>query len=42
VLTFASDKDRDTYLTHDEHKAFGKVLGPVMADVMVIDFWAKE
>ena len=42
VLTFASAKDRDTYLTHDEHKAFGKILGPVMADVMVIDFWAKE
>ena len=42
VLTFATDKDRDVYLTHDEHKAFGKVLGPVMGDVMVIDFWANE
>ena len=42
VLTFAADKDRDTYLTHPEHQAFGKVLGPVMADVMVIDFWSKE
>jgi hypothetical protein len=42
VLTFAAEKDRDTYLTHDEHKAFGKVLGPIMADVMVIDFWAKD
>lgn len=42
VLTFASEKDRDTYLTHDEHKAFGAILGPVMADVMVIDFWAKD
>src|SRR4051812_36193979 len=42
VLTFAADKDRDVYLTHPEHQAFGKVLGPVMEDVMVIDFWAKE
>ena len=42
VLTFASDKDRDTYLTHPEHKAFGGVLGPVLADVFVIDFWGKE
>jgi hypothetical protein len=42
VLTFAGDKDRDVYLTHPEHKAFGKVLGPVLDDVMVIDFWAKE
>lgn len=42
VLTFSNDKDRDTYLNHPEHKAFGKVLGPVLDDVMVIDFWSKE
>ena len=42
ILTFATDKDRDVYLKHPEHQAFGKVLGPVMADVMVIDFWSKE
>ncbi len=41
ILTFNSDKDRDTYLAHPEHKAFGKVLGPVLEDVFVIDFWAK-
>lgn len=41
VLTFASEKDRDAYLPHPEHKAFGKVLGPVVADVMVIDFWSQ-
>jgi len=27
---------------HPDHKAFGKVLGPVMEDVFVIDFRAKE
>lgn len=42
VLTFASEKDRDAYLPHPEHKAFGKVLGPVVGDVMVIDFWSQE
>jgi hypothetical protein len=42
VLTFAGDKERDAYLVHPDHKAFGKVLGPVMADVFVIDFKAKE
>jgi stress responsive alpha/beta barrel protein len=42
VLTFAADKDRDVYLTHPEHQAFGKILGPVLDDVMVIDFWSKE
>ena len=42
VLSFATAKDRDAYLVHEDHKAFGQVLGPVMADVMVLDFWAKQ
>ena len=42
VLTFTSAKDRDAYLVDPAHKAFGKVLGPVMKDVMVIDFWAQK
>jgi hypothetical protein len=42
VLTFASEKDRDAYLVHEDHKAFGKVVGPVMQDVFVIDFWANK
>src|SRR6266436_8405078 len=41
LLSFKSDKDRDTYLEHPEHKAFGKIVGPVVDDVFVIDFWAK-
>ena len=41
ILTFASEKDRDDYLPHPAHKAFGKVLGPVVADVFVIDFWSQ-
>ena len=39
VLTFASEAARDVYLAHAEHKAFGKLFGPVKDDVMVIDFW---
>jgi hypothetical protein len=42
VLTFATEKDRDAYLVHEDHKAFGQVLRPAMDDVMVIDFWAKQ
>lgn len=42
VLTFASDKDRDGYLVHPAHKAFGGVLGPVLDDVLVIDFWSQQ
>ena len=42
VLTFKSEKDRDAYLEHPEHKAFGKLVGPVVDDVFVIDFVPKK
>ena len=42
ILTFNSEADRAVYLPHPDHKAFGAVLGPVMADVMVLDYWAKD
>lgn len=42
ILTFKSEKDRDDYLVHPDHKEFGKLVGPVLADVFVVDFWAKE
>src|SRR5262245_16328037 len=42
VLTFKDDKDRDAYLVHPEHKAFGKIVGPVLADVFVVDFWSTK
>jgi hypothetical protein len=42
LLTFRSEKDRDDYLVHPDHKEFGKLLGPVLAEVLVIDFWARD
>lgn len=42
ILTFKSDKDRDAHLVHPDHKAFGSSLGPVLADVMVINFWVNN
>jgi len=42
IVTFKSEADRDTYISHPDHKAFGKALGPVLEDVFVIDFWAKD
>jgi hypothetical protein len=42
ILSFKSEKDRDEYLVHPDHKAFGKIVGPVLADVFVIDYWAQE
>ena len=38
ILTFANEKARDVYLPHPDHKAFGKVLKPILDDVFVIDF----
>jgi hypothetical protein len=38
VLTFKTDKDRDAYLEHPDHKAFGKLVGPILDDVFVMDF----
>jgi len=40
-LTFASEKDRDTYLTHPDHVAFGDIASPHIADVTVVDYWTK-
>jgi hypothetical protein len=42
ILTFKSEADRDTYIDHPAHKEFGKLVGPVLDDVFVIDFWAKD
>jgi hypothetical protein len=42
ILTFKNEKDRDNYLVHPAHKEFGSLVGPVIDDVFVIDFWSKE
>ena len=42
LLTFKTEKDRDEYLVHPDHKAFGAMLKPFLADAMVIDFWSKD
>jgi hypothetical protein len=38
-LSFASEEDRDAYLPHPDHKAFGALLGPWLEDVLVVDYW---
>lgn len=42
ILTFVSEKDRDIYLEHPAHKEFGKLVGPLLGDVFVIDFWVQN
>ena len=41
-LTFKTEMERDAYLEHPEHKAFGKLVGPVLDDVFVIDFVSRK
>lgn len=40
-LTFKSEEDRAIYLPHPEHQAFVSLLGPVLEDVLVIDYWTR-
>lgn len=42
IVTFKSEKDRDTYLAHPAHQAFVKLLEPVLEDALVLDFWPKR
>jgi hypothetical protein len=42
VLTFKSEQDRDAYIVDPAHKAFGALVGPLLDDVFVIDFWPKR
>jgi hypothetical protein len=41
IVTFKSEKDRDAYLSHPDHKAFASSVGPVVDDIFVIDFKTK-
>ena len=42
LLTFANEVDRDAYLVHPEHKAFGALVGPSIDKVCVVDFWSQK
>ena len=41
LVTFQSEKDRDAYLVHPDHKAFVEVLKPHLDKATVLDYWAK-
>lgn len=42
LVTFRSEDDRAAYLPHPAHKEFGKILGPHLDKVLVIDYWATK
>ena len=41
-VTFESEEDRAAYLPHPAHQAFVEVLQPIVKDVFVVDYWARE
>ena len=41
-VTFKSEADRDAYLPHPAHRAFGAVLRPHLDKVLVLDYWTQE
>ncbi len=42
LVTFNDQKGRDVYLPHAAHKEFVKLAGPHFADVLVVDYVAKD
>ncbi len=40
-VTFHSEADRDAYLPHPEHQAFGSLLSPYLDKVLVLDYWTN-
>ena len=41
-VTFQSEDDRAIYLPHPAHKEFGRILGPHLDKVLVVDYWANK
>ena len=42
LVTFRNEDDRAAYLPHPAHKQFGKILGPHLDKVLVIDYWSEK
>jgi hypothetical protein len=42
VVTFQTEDDRAIYLPHPAHKEFGKILGPHLDKVLVVDYWSSK
>ena len=41
LVTFRSAADRDAYLPHPAHQAFGNLVRPRLAQVLVVDYWSR-
>ena len=40
-VTVSNEKDLATYGEHPVHKAFSKSVDPLLAEVMVVDYWTE-
>lgn len=38
-MSFDSEDAREKYLPHPDHQAFVSMLGPLVEDAMVMDYW---
>lgn len=41
VVTVKNQQDLDAYGAHPDHKAFSKSVDPLLAEVMVVDYWTE-
>jgi hypothetical protein len=41
IVTVNNEKDLAIYGAHPKHKAFSKSVDPLLAEVMVVDYWAE-
>lgn len=41
IVTVKDEKDLAGYGSHPDHKAFSKSVDPLLAEVMVVDYWAE-
>lgn len=41
TLTFNDENAREVYLFHKEHQKMVKKIGPIISDVLVLDYWTK-
>ena len=41
IVTVKNEEDLASYGSHPDHKAFSNSVDPLLAEVMVVDYWAE-
>lgn len=41
IVTVKNEQDLAAYGSHPDHKAFSKLVDPLLAEVMVVDYWVE-